>query len=468
MASAVQQFLETIRRSIRQYERTSARHAELKIEIQYHDQRYQGADIYQIPSSSRIRVSFKSVGSEPDSITTTCRPAFIAGSPTGAIQVSKGKHYISLQQFLHITFPVEEASVKLDPVWDWSVEETKFFNWTGLPVELKEQIVEHCMHQLLDRNIYLAALSRHRAKSGRGTELGPYEVTEQMGDWYSLLRVSKQVRAIVLRLCLRGSSSVAFKNGLCINAISYASFHECMERLGSHYQIVEGGSVPVDKETLTLAQQYSLFPKIYPRLSRYANMRHGIQRICLKMAFLDYFNFFKVTAGGFQHHQDYSLMTYEVFEQLPHLKEVIIRLPLRPGRGWKNDPRQSGPLLFHFESPCPRQLHRVIYERAAEVLAPYKSVKMLNFIDKGEESCFHSRRQAAIEALRFSDDELEELYEDVEGGIVLDETVDQAMPASITGEKEAVDSIDDEDGFFPPECRCLAACIYEPVFLRRY
>ena len=246
-----------------------------------------------------------------------------------------------------------------------------------------------------------------------------------------------------------------------------------MERLGSHYQMVEDGGVPTDGKTLALARQYALFPRIYPSLSRYATMRHGIQKICLKMAFPDYFNFFKVTVGGFQHHQDNDLMTYEVFQQLPQLREIIIRLPLRPSRGWKNDPRHSGPLLFHFVNPCPRQLHRVIYERAVEVFAPYKSVKILNFIDEGEESRSRSRQQAAIEDLRFSDDDLEELYEDIEGGIELEEVVEENEAAeqeartSGAGEEEVVESID-ADGFFPPECQCLAECINVPVFLRRY
>jgi hypothetical protein len=145
------------------------------------------------------------------------------------------------------------------------------------------------------------------------------------------------------------------------------------------------------------------------------------------MDFLDYMNFFKVTSGGFERYQNHNLMTYEIFEQLPRLNEIILRLPLRPGRGWRDDPRRFGPLLFHFVDPCPRQLHRVIYERAAEVLEPYKSVRVLNFVDENEESRFDSLHQAA------------------------------------TGESAEV-----EDGFFPPECRCSIACINEPVFLRRY
>jgi hypothetical protein len=429
MASTARQVFESILLSIGIYEGKSQRHADLKIKVQQHGFTHGGPGTYNVLASFRIQVSFESVGLNSGSVMTTCRPQYVAGSPTGLIQAKRGGHYITLRQFLRKTFPVKEAPLDLDLlIWDWSKEEdVKPFNWFGLPVELKEMVIEHCMHQSPDRTVCSAALSYYSARSGVDMELGPYEVTQQLGDWSDLLRVSKQVRAIALRLCLRGSTSLDLGCGLCIDAASYKSFHECIERLGSHYQVVDDDSVPVDERTRALAQQYDRFPKIYPELSRYATMRHGIQKMCLKMDFLDYMNFFKVTSGGFERYQNHNLMTYEILEQFPRLNEIILRLPLRPGRGWKNDPRRFGPLLFHFVYPCPRQLHRVIYERAAEVLALYKSVRVLNFVDENEESRFESLHQAA------------------------------------TGEP-----VQAEDGFFPPECRCPIACVNEPVFLRRY
>jgi hypothetical protein len=264
MASTARQVFESILLSIGIYEGKSQRHADLKIKVQQHGFTHGGPGTYNVLASFRIQVSFESVGLNAGSVMTTCRPQYVAGSPTGLIQAKRGGHYITLRQFLRKTFPVEEAPLDLDLlIWDWSKEEdVKPFNWFGLPVELKEMVIEHCMHQSPDRTVCSAALSYYSARSGVDMELGPYEVTQQLGDWSDLLRVSKQVRAIALRLCLRGSTSLDLGCGLCIDAASYKSFHECVERLGSHYQVVEDDSVPMDEKTRALAQQYDRFPKI--------------------------------------------------------------------------------------------------------------------------------------------------------------------------------------------------------------
>lgn len=156
------------------YFRTGADHRGLTITTNlYHD--CKSLPIYKIPSSIHSRVSFRSTGSTSGSITTTCQPESIAGSPTGATRVLKGKKCKSMSRFLSTAFPVEEASPSLDPAWDWSVEETQLFNWAGLPVELKEQVIEHCMHQPRDRTTFRATLARRRSRSSCSTELSRWE-----------------------------------------------------------------------------------------------------------------------------------------------------------------------------------------------------------------------------------------------------------------------------------------------------
>jgi hypothetical protein len=465
-------FMNAIRLVIEQYQRKSQSTSGIVIIVHQHCYRKQGLDIYSLPPEFRIEVSFKSTNAgHHKSFRTTCRAEFTAGLPTGDIQAKKARHYISLYKYLEETFPVDDEDdtpTDFETLWDWSVEESESFNWAGLPVELKEHVLQFCLHQPLEQDRYGKALGQYRARPGSNKELGPYEVTEQLGDWYALLEVSKQIRAITIRLCLKGSSSLTLNNGLCINILSYSSLEECIVRLGKYYQMIEDHSVPVDEKTHALARCYSQFPKVYHRLARYATMRHGIQKICLKMDFASYMNFFKVTIGGFERYQNFDLPTYEVFEQLPYLNEIVIRLPLQPRRGWRNDPHQGGPQLFDFESPCPRKLHRVIFERAAEVLAQYKTVTIRNFIDKGEEKRFLDCREESIKSLKSTDSELQELYADEEGGIELERWFEQDIPTSADEEEDISEYGHHDDDFFPPKCQCLAECIYEPVFMRRY
>lgn len=459
-------FIEAIRFAIEAYRREWPSHENLDILVHQHGYVHQGPDKHNPLAKFRIEVSFTrtDLHSELDSIRTTCRPKFVTGASAWSIQAKRANRYIPIRKFLRTTFLVEESPLILDPKWDWSVEETKPFNWTGLPTELKEQVIENCLHHPTDEGAYSMAVSRCKARTSFNKEIGPYEITEQLGDWWNILRVSKQVRAIAIRLCVRGSSDLILSKGLCIETAIYWKLHESLTRLGRYYQMVDSDSVPVDDETLALAHNYNQFPGAYPHLSRYATMRHGIRIICLNMGYTCYMNFLRVQTGGFKEYQSDRLITYEALEQLPCLEALVIKLPLRPRKGWKDDTYKGGPPVFHPQGPCPRILHRVIYERAADVLARYEKVLILNFIDDGEKQRYDDLRQKAIlKQPRFTKNELQELYANEEGGIELEDVFESAVSAP-TKEDEDSESVQDEEGFFPPKCQCQVACINEAVF----
>lgn len=345
----------------------------------------------------------------------------------------------------------------------------KKLQWVKLPTELKERIIELCMHQPHGPSVYRGALARYRRRYNpdyKNGYIGPSEIVDQLGDWYQLLYVSHQVRAITLRLCLTGGSRLTRSEGLCVVASSCRTFSQRYNRLGEYYQMVEPNSVPTDRKEEALSKCYRRFPRIYPKLARFATFRHGIQKISLGMDFLSAMNFFMVEAGGFQRFQKSRHLTYHIFERLPHLNEVVIRLPMRPRRGWKDDPMGGSVQLFHDDSPCPRILHRVIYERVAQVLAPY-NLKMRNFIDREEGSRCFNMWQEAVKAVKFSNAELEELYTDDGGGVELPEEMDRVSEQSGSDreEKRVEYSGDPQEEFFPPLCLCNEPCISSPAML---
>lgn len=231
--------------------------------------------------------------------------------------------------------------------------------------------------------------------------------------------------------------------------------------------MVGSNSIPTTSSEEALSKCYGRFPRIYPRLKQYATLRDGIQKISLGMDFLSFMHFFKVEAGGFQRFPKPRgfHMTYEIFERLPDLNEIVIRLPLRPRGGWKDMPQAGDPQLFHEDSPCPRRLHRVIYERVAEVLASYDRVTIQNFVDGEEKQRFESARLEAINVLSFTRGELEELYADDGGGVELPDGLERGPGMAIAGhEKPGVRYPEDlQDEFFPPLCFCDAPCILSPI-----
>ncbi|KAJ4384324.1 hypothetical protein N0V86_001171 [Didymella sp. IMI 355093] len=349
----------------------------------------------------------------------------------------------------------------------------KSFNWSALPTELKERVVEHCMRKPRTHGVYSERLARFKWRYKNDhhiREPGPFEIVEQLGDWFQLLYVSHQTRAITLRLCITGGSTLTHSEGLCITASSYNGLSSRLSRLGDYYQMTSPNSVPTSAAEEILSKTYERFPHIYPDLSRFATLRHGIQKISFSMDWLSFMHFFKVATGGFDQYHKLKALTYEVFERLPCLNEVVVRLPLRPYGGWRDKPGQCGPLLWHDDSPCPRIMHRVIYERIAEVLAPY-NVTVRNFIDYAEMRQYEAARTEAVKALKFTKVELEELYADDGGGIDLldgekERSTELEMIRCKVQEQEADTKYVQAD-FFPPLCHCDEPCILARVLAMR-
>lgn len=325
------------------------------------------------------------------------------------------------------------------PTQDLSIDDSTAFNWSGLPTELKEMIISNCVHQPLEHNDKYSRQHRYyHNRSKRDQARGMYQIVDKLSNWAALLGVSHQVRAITLRLCFTGSSEMNSDKGFNIYMQSRYDLLKTLDGLASFYCMVETGSLPRDDKTRALADCYNQYPKIYTHLYRYATFLHGIRRICLGFRFHDTMHFFKVTAGGFARHLNPDSISYDIFEQLPHLKEIAVKLPAKPRTGWSNM-RQPLPMLFHEDFPCPRTLHRLIYERIAEVLALYPDVRVHGFIDNEEEARYK---------------EYEELYAECGGGVELEEPVQPGF----WSEETAMIIEEAADDFFPPDCKCAEKC----------
>ncbi|RYF34108.1 MAG: hypothetical protein EOO38_29720, partial [Cytophagaceae bacterium] len=317
----------------------------------------------------------------------------------------------------------------------WWDSNGKQFDWHGLPTELKENVLRFCMFAPLEHDDYSMRVKRHHSRFARhpgenpGREFGIYEVVDKFGNWASLLGVSHQVRAVALRLCFTGHSELRCSKGFCIFAGSYEKLDNALRRLGRYYQMVEPNSLPIDDKTRALAHAYNNYPIIYPHLQQYATFAQGLRRVSFYMNFLSSMHFFKVTVGGFQRYWIPEHITYEVFQQLPHLKGIEVHLPLQPKEGWKDCHTQRGPRLFYHltDQACPRMLHRVIYEQIAKVLAVYPYVRVKNFGDDKEKARFIALRNEACEKNKFTKKYLEELYAECGGGVQLEEPVEQAI-----------------------------------------
>ena len=104
---------------------------------------------------------------------------------------------------------------------------------------------------------------------------------------------------------------------------------------------------------------------------------------------------------------------------------------------------------------CPRILHRLIYERAAEVLATYENVNMFGFMDEAEKKSFHKLRSEAREKMKFTAEELEELYKEDGGGVELEKRLIPGVQEEVVEEPEWPMI---QDAFWPPKCRCEVRC----------
>lgn len=91
-------------------------------------------------------------------------------------QVSERQGFVSLDFFLQLRFPVHRRVLPAKAHSDWWDANGKSFNQAGLPTELKDKVVQACMH-------------RYRE--------------DRPGEWSALLGVSVQVRSITLRRCFQ-------------------------------------------------------------------------------------------------------------------------------------------------------------------------------------------------------------------------------------------------------------------------
>ncbi|EOA81655.1 uncharacterized protein SETTUDRAFT_64978, partial [Exserohilum turcica Et28A] len=329
---------------------------------------------------------------------------------------------------------------------------SKTFNWQALPTELKEHILTFCLHQSPP-----PGLSR-RTK-------GAPEVTGQLGDWDSLLSVSRQVRTLCLRLCLSGSSSLVYKHGLCIDVDTHRDFKDCIRRLGKYFQLLEPNSLPHDATTQLLAKTYRDFPLAHAHLARYATLRHGIRKLHLEFSFLDCMHFFRVTVAHFPRFYPHFRLDYRVLDSLSGLVAVAVRLPDPTGYLVDRVP-QCGPRLFYGDPyTCPRILHRVIYEAAAEAMAPCGFFALYGFMDYDEKARFEALRASASAKVKFTTDQLGELYAEDQpggGGVQLGEWIQPGVDAAAAAAAARSD-VDEEldfvrDTFWPPKCRCKVRC----------
>jgi hypothetical protein len=472
----------SIRDTITKYRLQSAAHFDVSVNVKqpFH------IENVEMVRSTRLNVVF---GNWEHQESYVCRPV-LRKHPRKKIHVLTKKvevsdnatgGFISLMKFLNMVFPCYPDEVGIHQMRKWWTANGRAFNWASLPTELKEQVIQCCLHQPLEGSDYKQMLSRWRdrcrPRDGR-REFGIYEIIDKITDWAALLRVSHQVRAITLRLCFAGSSGMASRGGFTIVASTCHSLDSTLLRLAHHYQMTDVNSLPVDYATQALAICYRQYPRIYPQLKNYATFRHGLRNIYLCMDFIAYMHFFKVTIDSFKYHLRPGSISYEVFEQLPDLSHIAIRLPLQPHQGWLDQPGQPAPRLFYTDFPCPRALHRVIYERIAEVLTLHPGVKVNGFVDMDEKARYKDLRTAAMLERKWTPAVLEELYAECGGGInlevpvqpgswLLDDTEEQPVTSNATEHH----SEEPEEPFFPPKCRCVVQCFlifHEKEKKRRY
>ena len=447
-------FLHQIREAALKYRLQSAAHYNIPIDVCQATHASNPDRLADISEDFMLYVGFYNFGTNP--VFAVCRPKIAKRRRDkgkiikGAAQVWIRNKFVPVARFFDAEFPPIDGPVSDEIMFQWWHANGHSFNWTGLPTEVKERILMFCMHQ----SPPLPIQKKHRGRV-RHVKQGAPEVVGQLGKWASLLTVSHQVRAISLRLCFAGSSDLEFNNGLCIVAESRFSFERSMRRLDKHRQLTGTNSLPSDDKARALETLYKAFPKIYPHLDRFATFTHGIRKIYLELSFIHALCFFKVTAGSFAQHLRPHDLSYEVFEKLPHLNEVIFKLP--DASGYLEDNLRERPVSIFYGEPfnCPRTLHRLIYERAAEVLAPYDVVKFHGFMDEDEQIRFLKFRDAAKKELKITTEELGQLYKEDYGGVELEETVVPGLEKKEMYEKVREVIMDD---FWPPKCRCEKSC----------
>jgi hypothetical protein len=441
-------FVDQVRESVFKYRLQSASYFDIPIEVCQAIHEDNPERFVEPDQNFLLYIGFYNFGISP--VLAACRPKIQKRGKERVfgedVEVYVKDRFVSLQWFLGIEFPTRDEPVGDAVMFQWWSANSQIFSWMRLPTELKERIIQFCMH----RSPPPMMPNKSRAKKAKGAP----EVTGQFDKWTSLLSVSHQVRAICLRLCFVGSKEMTYSNGLCIVARDFYSFKSCIRRLGKHHQLIEPNGVPHDDKTWELANLYKSFPRIYPHLSQYATFYHGIRKMYLEFSFLDSLHFFKVTTGYFSQHWKSYHLDHEVFERLPYLNELIIKLPDAKGL-LEDDYRQPVRLFYGEPFNCARILHRLIFERAAKVLAPLENFKMYGFIDNEEEGRFIEFLACAKRGLKITTKELEELYREDMGGVELGESVGPGVEREDVGveEREIV-----QDDFWPPKCRCEVLC----------
>ncbi|OAL56750.1 hypothetical protein IQ07DRAFT_607065 [Pyrenochaeta sp. DS3sAY3a] len=438
--------IETIRTVVLQYRLQSASHFDISIEVhQTKNPKYAGNST-KIDQSFRIEVLFHNFSNRLYRICRVRtgkrrRPSHHAIGCD--IEVQEQGSFIPLRKFLSTAYLNLNDSVTSDTLYSWWSINGKSFNWTGLPTEVKECIVGSCIE--LARTADLTNRSLRLWKRNYWKP-GTHELADHLGRWIPLLRVSHQHMPSV--------------KGMCLLSITLSDFSEKIRRLGKFFQMVEANGVPVDDKSYASAYNYMRFPKLYPELKQYATLRHGIRRICLELDFSTSFEFFRITKHGYNEGWESRHFGIEVLERLPDLRELTIILPDVTGK-LEDKPYHPGPRLFYdLDFACPRILHRILYEQAAEVLAPYKDVKLYGFMDENEAQRFKALQQKAILLLKFTPRELRELYAEDGGGIQLEKPVTPGMDANQL-EDDSLDTMRPvvaRNNFWPPKCRCEVRC----------
>jgi hypothetical protein len=456
--SAEHPLMTIVREAITKYRLQSAAHFDVLLDVKQASRNEETG----LTRSTRLDVLFVDFHGANQYM---CRPVFRKHSRKKTyvfaknVQVSDNGYFVPLNDFLKARYPCFPCSVRDHHMQKWWAANGKVFDWAGLPTELKEQVVQFCVDQPPRYDDVLRARERYNGYSSirrndRERKSGIHEITDKLTDWAALLGVSHQIRAITLRLCFVGSDKLS---AFGITASSCSSLHYALERLGRQYQMTKSYGLLVDDGAQALADSYRQYPRIFPQLKQYATFRHAIRRIYIGMDFISSMHFFKVTIGGFDRYLYPGSISYEVFDQLPNLGEITIRLPRQPHRGWRDKPGQRSPRLFYDDFPCPRLLHRVIYERIAEVLTLYTCVKVQGYVDDDEKIRFDALRASAMKCPTWTAAEYKQLYVECGGGVKLPESVQPDHWSPWIEEERQVDTAT-EDTFFPPKCRCVKKC----------
>ena len=231
-------FLERIRAIIADYRKLSPLHFAVHVAVQA-DETFQPSSL-KIENEIKVHVFFHNYYKELEHI---CRPVFHEGKFTGQVEVkTKCRKWITLDKKLAVDFPPDENQADEATLRAWWDVNGKSFNWSGLPTELKEIVLQFCVskpHGLSDFYTGSQAYKRrNRQKSGI------YEVVGQLGAWKSLLQVSHQVRAIVLSLLLVRNE--LYSGGLSIISLGTRDFKDVILRLGQYLQLNGPNSLPPD------------------------------------------------------------------------------------------------------------------------------------------------------------------------------------------------------------------------------